>query len=229
MTTLQQLDRDWLNALSILRRATEGREVRHVWERSYPEFNSHSNHHRLVSVGSTNENEMLKLFISTKHDWKQLPEVERVEILTFAACAAHISQWAGVGIEDVLNGKRFPDALQQVCLRAGCWWENTPEIRERWRLIDFYQTVEQSPLGSFERASDRVVCRICHQPVATGAGAWVNAESGAMSKPAELEVIKYIGNVHEECARYAHRVLVPKIKAAKEALEHARQTEEIDR
>lgn len=240
--SIAQLNPSWLNALAILKRATEGQGfgayVPQVWSGFYPEFaeDQESKSYHLVSYDGetidTTFGTQRRLWIAfTEEEFSALPEIERVEILTFAACGAWwLLNYPGSPFEGADGTLRYRDAWRGLCQRAGCYWKNTPDIRERWRLVDFHTPAHLLPSACFET---RPKCRICAQPVATGAGGWQRITAPAGIQVAAIHLMqtpdsKYIRRVdgeyqsyrpdlHEECLRYAHRVIAPQVRAMREA------------
>lgn len=230
MTTLSQLDRDWLDALAILGREIGRGEVLALNERWSPAVDGSANHQCIWletwrdSVTETPDTR--KVWIAQR-SWETLPKIERVEILLYAACALDF----GDGMEG--GTFTFPrEAFVMRCKKIGCHHTNTPDIQERWRLIDWSTPAHLLPLARFET---RPVCQLCTSPVATGAGgyvadgkvtSWGDAESGGMTGR-----LTYRPDIHEECLRYAHRILAPALREARAAEQRikARQAGEIDK
>lgn len=192
----EQVSNDWLDSLMILARATSPLDAREV-VRDYRVIEDTINNapHRMIET-SPSGREIRELFIASpiiaqdgsRGTLESLPRIERVEILTYAAAGAW---WLKHYPGDPFISQR--EAFQQLCRRLGCYWTNTPSIRERWRLIDYYAPAHTLPNAVFE---DRPKCGICSQPVATGAS---GLDKAGMWHP----------DVHEECLRYAHRILTP--------------------
>jgi hypothetical protein len=201
MTTLthpNQLHPDWLDALSILRRAVEEQDITKLWKTAWPEFETHNATYLVRFEG---DHISQRPVIVTQQEFSSLPKIERVEILTHAACRT----WFNRYYVKWHNDQERVD-YELLCRRAGCYWVDTPSIRERWRLIDFYQPAHLLPNACFE---DRPRCKVCRQPVATDAGA-----TQTITLPQSNNVVKtsYRPDIHEECMRFAHRVMVPLVK-----------------
>lgn len=215
---------DWLDALLILRRglAQDGRagEMRWLIEDMKPGYCNDS--HKLVQGAQSVGDAAFELSIG--RSIASLPKIERVEAWTYAA--------AGTWFNRFYPGNAFEhprEAFQHLCFRLGCWFTNTPNIRERWRLIDFRQASHLLPNACFET---RPKCKLCSQPVATGSGAWVNPltagqtrqDSKLITPPqfTHLDLRRanergeiYRDDLHEECARYIHRVMIPQVEELK--------------
>jgi hypothetical protein len=222
--SIASLNPGWLDGLAILRRVIDSHDIRAIWESFEPSWEVDSGS-KLVTVGTAEPDARFSLFILTTTDPIDLPRIERVEIMTYAACGAWFLQ--------NFPGSPFHgeprEAFRHLCHRAGCYWRNTPDIRERWRLIDYESAASTLPNACFE---DRARCQVCRQPVATGAGAWNRypdqGEAHGLSRSGDArfrlvddEYCTYRPDIHEECLRYAHRVLLPQVKAAREAATHA--------
>lgn len=222
-----QLQLDWLDALLVLRRGLEadgrGKEVLSMvdyWEG--------------LSIVPQLDRVMVQDFDSTIADmpnfqisvpnWSTLAKIERLEILLYTATG----QWFWRNyLGNPFEAPR--EAFQNLCFRVGCWHTNTPSVRERWRLIDWKMPAHLLPLASHE---DRPKCRLCSIPVATEAGAYQRITHGI--RGIELQTIgeadlyaleawkklesrqrfldggfNYRPDLHEECDRYVHRVMIP--------------------
>lgn len=216
---LSELDRDWLDALGTFARVlaqrdgvtNAQRDIRALyanWTLSLTQPLGMT--HRLVFTVED------RLCINLPR-FGELPKIERVEILLYAA--------VGVWYEEHMGGQVFDyhprESFQNLCFRAGCWHTNTTDIRERWRLIDWQTPAEQLPISRWET---RPKCKVCQSPVATDAGAWRSIhERNALPDASRTRLgpndapESYDPRVHEECLRYAHRVLMPQLVAAREA------------
>lgn len=209
----KQLYTDWLDALLILRRVIEPQDVRSTI--AAVGTNIHYDGRQAVAVAPQYSivSEVNGLYIAAHYE--NAAKIERVEVLTYAAAGVWFSQrWPG----DPFQAPR--EAFQQLCRRAGCWFKNTAEIRERWRLVDFFSPAHLLPSAVFE---DRPPCRLCRQPVATGAGAWRAVKDQETARlafraftvlPGDIreidgKICSYHPDIHEECERYAHRVMLP--------------------
>lgn len=211
--TTAQITLDWLDALTILRRVIDSHDVRALVEQGNPLYTSHPTH-RLLTVGWDLG---YKKDIEMNYHVESLPKIERVEAWTYAAAVSWFNlHYPG----DQSETPR--EAFQQLCLRAGCWWKNNPDIRERWRSIDFYIAPHTLPNAIFE---DRPVCRLCHGRVATGGGS-TQQISAALADLGESGV--YRPDLHEECDRYIHRVMIPALKLQREQ-EKLTATAEVDK
>lgn len=217
---------DWLDALAILRR--EVGDIRSVFNyvqsfnippRSIHCLHTHGEgHYSIAAVES-------------------LPKIERVEMYLYAAVQIRTT----LREEGIHWRARLSD-------RVGCANTTSPDPRERWRVIDFKTPAHLLPVACFET---RPACKICHQPVATGSGAWTRpiqeGEHGPqLATGSEIEwwkaldswnrsamlaqgkEVRYKTDVHEECMRFAHRVLVP-ARQAQIADEKLQAAAEVDK
>lgn len=179
-----QVNPDWLDALSILQRAVDGQSIAQIWDDFYPAFRVESHPIKLVSFEAPQMGVPDTIWITLDTEPAKLARIERIELLTYAACCA----WMGGSVRD-------DGPMLMLCRRAGCYWKNTPSIRERWTKLDYFQPAHLLPNACFE---DRPRCQVCTQPVATGAGAMVKS----YNRP----------DLHQACLDYAHRVMVPMAK-----------------
>jgi len=192
VTSRAQLHPDWLDALAIVRAALDTHDIRGIFAHYEPVVMD-TRETKLVLVAA---GEPLKLRISHPQ-FPSLPKIERVEIMTYAALGAWWDENYG---QDMFLAPR--EAFRNLCFRAGCWHTNTPDVRERWRLIDWTGNPNARANTHFE---SRPVCGICSGRVATGAGAYV--KSRIVTSDKREEELTYRPDLHEECVRYAHRVL----------------------
>lgn len=201
MPIKEQYHPDWLDALAMLRGALDGHDIQPVWKAVAPQFRTYCAVQLVTRNEATEDHQPDILLISTLQDFDSYPRIERIEILTYAAAVAHFERVFGLG--DFKTFSSTPrESFINLCIRSGCWWTNTPNIRERWRLIDYYQ--QRRPNEIFE---DRPSCVVCSQPVATKSGAWVKSGQAIMTGE-DLPLI-YQPKLHDECSRFVHRVLAP--------------------
>lgn len=190
---------DWLDALGILRRyvGTLGNSQRNDVSKLW-----HNVHFAFVPAPSHNLFTFSRwmgsddLFIQYAPSFRNAAKVERVEALLFAAVNAYYYLYHGV--------KPWEESISWVedaCQRVGCFWKNTASISERWRQLDMWKPYHSLDVYEFE---DRKRCQLCHTHVATG---------------------HQRTDVHDECLRYAHRVLLPALRAQREE-QAARKTGE---
>lgn len=200
-SSVTQLDRDWLDALGLLRPAVM--QVGHlIWPHiSICKINLHS----LTFTLEYDKRSERYAHIRVSEEFPALPRVERLELLLYCACASHL--WIREAEQVVAYSPSL--AMVRLCKRVGCLDQGEQRISDRWRKLDFITHWQTLPVVlGFE---DRPRCKICNSPVATG------AEWERYDKVGESTVS--VPNLHNECARYAHRILVPQIKAARAAVE----------
>lgn len=227
LTRLPQLTLDWLDALLILRRVIDSHDVRWMIEITALGTEAVTSH-RAVEIRKS-----LNYVLTVRLDFAALPKIERVEILTFAACCI----WWMESYPGDPSRELPREAFQNLCHRAGCWFTNTSDVRERWRLIDFYTPFDQLPCAVYET---RPRCKLCATPVATGSGAWINEDKAGVAMSTMFGLDKknvrqiddqwqvYREDLHEECARYIHRVMLP-ARAAQVEAEKTQTTGSIDK
>lgn len=208
MTT--PLTLDWLDALLILRRVVDSHDVRWMAsDRVELEWNITSSH-RVVEIYKQKQ-APFKIQVKVRYSIETLPKIERIEVLTYAAaCVWWMEHYPGDPSRELPR-----EAFQNLCFKAGCYFTNTPDIRERWRLLDFYRPASELPNSCFET---RPICRLCTQPVATGSSAILRQHAPEAGKTAftvewdenvPADFVVQCPDLHEECARYIHRVMVP--------------------
>ena len=202
--SVRSLNTDWLDALLILRRVGE-RDIRSIWEAYEPSIEGSGTHRLVEYIAPQNASGRATLAVSLPND---VAKIERVEIMTFAACAGFFLYYYG--------GNPFlqpRESFLNLCKRAGCCWNNNVvEPRERWRLLDWDTPLHLHPAAHLE---DRPICKVCKGRVASGGGSWyrpleprVWVQREDLSEE-ERTALAYNAAVHEECLRYVHRVLLP--------------------
>lgn len=220
-----QIKLDWFDALLILRRVLDQpRDIRELIERVELDWSDGASIKLIQSEGDKGT-DMITLWMNPV--LRDAPKIERVEGLLYGAAGV----WFNIHYPgDVFFGAPR-EAFRFLCQRAGCWWGNSSSIRERWRMIDYKTPVHLLPLATFE---DRYICKVCSQPVASGAGCNVYAsgkpvlESDTLDPMFNLLSLKYRPDLHEECGRYVHRILIP-ARLDQIAEEKRRTSAEVDR
>lgn len=229
------LTQDWLDALGILRR--EVYDIQHIFKRVDSISYSDKPQAQLYKRAEYPLTTELEAWLFPRHI-EQAARIERVEAHLALACVVE-NYYKPRGINGYTTLRR----------KVGCAITTSSDIRERWRLIDWETPAHLLPLAVFE---DRPKCKLCSAPCATGSGAWVKAgqdfSGPQLAVGSEIDwwngltadqryeqqasdgelYLRYKNDVHEECMRYAHTVLVPARLEQIEA-EKRKATAEVDK
>lgn len=112
--------------------------------------------------------------------------------------------------------RQVPIAEERLAIFLKCLPTNDLDPAVRWRKMGMLFERTALPYSELE---DRPICGICHNRVATGAGAMPDTMGIGSS---------YRPNIHNECYRYAKLVMLPVARAQRQR-ELQQQTAEADK
>lgn len=199
-SSVTQLDRDYLNALALLRPALDSRSVGHlIWPHiRLQAFEYTINARYLCAFDWVKDGSVRSLSIGVRPGFADLHQVERVEGLLYAAVVA--DEW--IRHHNQIDQWSPSEQVHQFCISVGCLSQNEPDMRERWRKLHAVRHWATLPVVLAHES--RPKCKICSGPVATG---------------------HERSNCHDECLRYAHMILLPAVRIA-QAEKRAREVRE---
>lgn len=201
----------WYDALLLLRRALPSPDTQVHWllENVEPGYMQERSHRAAETTRLQDGRVEVSLHASTA----ALPRIELTELWLYAAAGVWFEHFYD---QDVFRVATPREAFQGLCEKVGCHFTNTPDIRERWRCMDYKTPAHLLPLAIYE---DRPKCKLCGGIVATGAGALttkpcvfcdgVGEHNKHCVSAGSTFDFKYRADLHEECARYIHRVMIP--------------------
>lgn len=149
-----------------------------------------------------------KLRIHVAFDGESYARIEQQEIMQAVLAWTHIqlARYEVVVLSRELAVLSFDDAAH--FLRACPTNDARPDVR--WRKLQMFSYRHELPYQTLE---DRPVCMICHARVATGAG--LIYDETEYDTAISTRVTRH--DVHRECYRYAKLVMVPALKAQRQA------------